>query len=284
MTEKDKDKINELIKRVDDLLLQSKETSKRIDNLYEKELRKINRAELVRCSLCDKKISNKATFCPQCGNPMLDTEIVIEKFFDTFFVALSNYDENTKEDMKVVFFSPDYVSMNAFGVSIRIEVIAEMGGRFFFEAEYGGVHYVEEKLESNVHMQLRLDIDKNLDEYFEPQCIDFRVGYLYGENIKEVLFSGYVVFDWDDEGEIYIESEEVRTELKQMSQSKFEEFWGEEYWVCALNDDDQDDDNDYDGYKTDDNLETSDWNEESYLRKRGYTVSQIEELNDDERQ
>lgn len=295
-----KKEFDEFMKKINALKVEVRELREEIDRMNNEEILNINKPKLIQCCVCGKEVSNKAISCPHCGQSIADTEIVLEEFFDSFFIALSNYDKTMEDEKKVVFFSPGYESMNGFGVVISIDVISEIKGKFFLEAECDGKFYVEEEIDPNIHMQLKLEIEKmNYDECFEAQCISYKVGYLYGQNVKEVLFQGTTVFDWDDDGDIYVENEEVYSDLKQMPQKVFEESFGSEYWEYAINDDGESYETDIDEYEEDNEiyrssnsntnttdymLETSEWNEESYLRSQGYTVSQTEGLSDDERQ
>lgn len=245
-----------------------------------------NKAYLIECPVCEGKVSSKAVFCPHCGHPFeeIETNVELFAFFDSDeFVCLASMDD---DNGGLCFCYPECFGMVSDGeVTLALWAwccIHNFDVFFEIDDDRGTDRIWHLDIaEEPIRIEETFELFNNPYEYTEPS-LDYRIGYINEDGKKVVLIKGSILFDTSSFPWVAVQSEYMESVLEVLDEDDFDESWGL-IWPSEEDEGDSIGDTERQSYE-DGILDPSEWDEESYLRGQGYTVSQTEGLTDAQRQ
>lgn len=284
----------QLMNEIDLLSKQVHELKKQIDNI---------KKQTKKCPICFEEVDLDENECECCGYSFVQ----FEKHYDRFwaseeFVALDDREEVAKGyyDAEIAIFRPCFFEpyIGSGSICMALNVTALVPIEYYFqtfspENEYDVVEINEIEEVKTLNLEIIIYSDEEImDDNFHEDIIEipYEIGYLGNNGEKRPIVSGWLIIERQDDNSFVIIEESVETDLTLLDRNEFDEFWSldeynesDAYWLYG-------DDTYLNTYSSSDNnsnnseFNPSEWDEQSYLRKMGYTVSKTENLSEVERQ
>lgn len=246
----------------------------------------LKQIELTTCPECGKRVSEKEIYCPNCEYPVINLRphsITLRAFID---------DEN--ELFLSNSYDPHWASVFVYqacgekcGDDYRCSfcVRAEEKTKFYLKCNYSDeqIDFCESEDYKEEVLEMTLSA---YDEWWMGDEIVYEIGYIDVTGKRVKLLKGYMHIEPYGEylapGEEFdgyeITREKIKTSLFVNDADECEKLFAYDF-----DEETGDDDEEYYSGNSDDEFDPSSWDEESYLRSQGYTVSQTKGLSDYQR-